>query len=464
MMAGPGFTDLGMSGRRFDAFVNSQQTFNENVWAAKLQEKYWLARQKFLEKVEKKEDECIVLSDVKLDAKLSIYKTIDRSCARLVNILENYQNGLYIYANEENAFGILLKECAKCDKTKAGEIMSVVGKSLTQSSHQRIKLYLPLLRMYQELETFHSRAVEDTSETVSKLEKRRSKYRASLLWMKNVSENLDPDVYRQLDKFRRVQDQVRSEKKSFDATQMDVVQKIDLLMASRCNLLNQILSSYQTILLETFEKNTENFESVEEIIRKQDIYEYEFKQLKELNPLKLGDEQETRPKVDQNEPDLLLDESKSAKDVDTNNNHRDESSSCNLIEIARVAEEEPVGVETNYDNPEDMLRHLEDLFGGSTSGPTDIDKSGQKGQNTDPTGKASSSTRLDLNLRLLQEGGEQQITDLLGPSENNTIHCVASSSSAQPDSAKQGPIDLLTDELDDIDNSSYFKSLQRLQI
>lgn len=469
MMAGPGFTDFGMSGRGFDAFVNSQQTFNDNVWAAKLQEKYWLARQKFLEKVEKKEDECIVLSDAKLDAKLGIYKTIDKSCARLVNILENYQNGLYLFANEENALGILLKECAKCDKTKAGEIMSIVGKSLAQSSHQRIKLYLPLLRMYQELETFHSRAVEDTSETVSKLENKRSKYRASLLWMKNVSENLDPDVYRQLDKFRRVQNQVRSEKKAFDATQMDVVQKIDLLMASRCNLLNQILSSYQTILLETFEKNLQNFESVEEIIKKQDIYEYEFKQLKELNPLKLSDNNETTPdKVEEQKgTDLLLDVSKeSAEATDTNNNDDGAATAAGeLIEVAEVAEEVPRERKPESDGQDDMMRQLEDLFGSSTnrSEEAKLDKSSQNGV---PDNKSSSFSRSDLNFRLLQEGGEQQLDDLLGPSESNTICDIGgSSSSVQPEGANQTKtIDLLTNELDDIDNSSYFKSLQRLQL
>lgn len=63
---------IGISGHTFDAFVGSQRSFNDYDIAAKLQEKYWLARQQFLSKIEKKEDACIILSDSKLDAKLEV--------------------------------------------------------------------------------------------------------------------------------------------------------------------------------------------------------------------------------------------------------------------------------------------------------------------------------------------------------------------------------------------------------
>jgi Arfaptin-like domain len=33
----------------------------------------------------------------------------------------------------------------------------------------------------------------------------RTEYRGALLWMKNVSTELDPDTFRQLEKFRKVQ-------------------------------------------------------------------------------------------------------------------------------------------------------------------------------------------------------------------------------------------------------------------
>ena len=55
-----------------------------------------------------------------------------------------------------------------------------------------------------EVETFRERAIEDTRRTVEEMEKARTEYRASLAWMKDVSHELDPDTYKQLDKFRKV--------------------------------------------------------------------------------------------------------------------------------------------------------------------------------------------------------------------------------------------------------------------
>ena len=60
------------------------------------------------------------------------------------------------------------------------------------------------MRLYQELETFRFRAVADTSVTVERMENCRSDYRAGLLWMAEVSKELDPDVNKRLDKFRDV--------------------------------------------------------------------------------------------------------------------------------------------------------------------------------------------------------------------------------------------------------------------
>lgn len=67
----------------------------------------------------------------------------------------------------------------------------------------RMALCPPLQRMYQEVETFRRRAIADTLLTVSRMEKTRTEYRGALLWMKDVSQELDPDTYKQLEKFRK---------------------------------------------------------------------------------------------------------------------------------------------------------------------------------------------------------------------------------------------------------------------
>lgn len=371
---------------------------------------------------------------------------------------------------------------------------------------------MPLMRLYQEMDTFHSRAVEDTSKTVEKLESKRSQYRASLLWMKDLSEKLDPDIYRQLDKFRRVQNQVRSDKKDFDSYQMDVVQKIDLLMASRCNLMNQILASYQAVLLETFERNNNNFRSIQEIIKKEDIYEYEFKTLKQLNPLQVNQLHLQSDEVEQSE-------SKLSNGDDNNNFSKIQEDSSNLIdvslddEIAGEPESKGCLIDADNDNqePEDVIEQLETLFGVSSSQDHEISDKGDPEQKKDGT-KPKNFRANQMNLDLLNMDSEQQIASLLKPSENKSQHMASpeldklddflswtdqnsnqaptnpSTSSTfqenvpsstndldllgglvdekpliESDRNTSASIDLLTD-LEDIDNSSYFKSFQRLQL
>ena len=60
------------------------------------------------------------------------------------------------------------------------------------------------MRLYQEVETFRFRAISDTFQTVNRMEQSRTDYRAALLWMANLSKELDPEEYKRLDKFREV--------------------------------------------------------------------------------------------------------------------------------------------------------------------------------------------------------------------------------------------------------------------
>lgn len=63
---------------------------------------------------------------------------------------------------------------------------------------------LPLYRLFQEVETFRVQAITDTELTVDKMEQARTDYRAALLWMKDVSERLNPEEFNRLDNFRKV--------------------------------------------------------------------------------------------------------------------------------------------------------------------------------------------------------------------------------------------------------------------
>jgi hypothetical protein len=68
----------------------------------------------------------------------------------------------------------------------------------------RLALCTPLSRLKQEVATFSQRAVSDTLMTINRMEQARTEYRGALLWMKDVSQELDPDTLKQMEKFRKV--------------------------------------------------------------------------------------------------------------------------------------------------------------------------------------------------------------------------------------------------------------------
>ena len=69
----------------------------------------------------------------------------------------------------------------------------------------RLQLRSPLVRLYQEVDTFRCRAIDDTLLTIKNMENARNEYRGALMWMKDASNELDPDAGKQLQKFRAVQ-------------------------------------------------------------------------------------------------------------------------------------------------------------------------------------------------------------------------------------------------------------------
>ncbi|XP_070164690.1 islet cell autoantigen 1 isoform X3 [Polyergus mexicanus] len=165
-------------------------------------------------------------------------------------------------AQEENAMGRFLKDAGKQDKTRAGKMMSAVGKSLSYSGQQRLALRAPLGRLYQEVETFRQRAIEDTLQNVQAMEKARTEYRAALSWMKNISQDLDPDTSKQVERFKKVQARVKQGKIIFDNLALDCLQKVDLLAAARCNMFSHALVLYQTTFLNFTKKSAQAYSTI----------------------------------------------------------------------------------------------------------------------------------------------------------------------------------------------------------
>nr|XP_003406176.1 islet cell autoantigen 1-like protein [Loxodonta africana] len=262
-----------------DSFGQPRSEDNQSV-VSRMQKKYWKTKQVFIKATGKKEDEHVVASDAELDAKLEVFHSIQETCTELLKIVEKYQLRLNVISEEENELGLFLKFQAERDVTQAGKMMDATGKALCSSAKQRLALYMPLSRLKQEVETFSQRAVSDTLMTINRMEQARTEYRGALLWMKDVSQELDPDTLKQMEKFRKVQIQVRNSKASFDKLKMDVCQKVDLLGASRCNMLSHSLTTYQRTLLGFWEKTARMMSQIYgECVN---FYPYDFVALKRL--------------------------------------------------------------------------------------------------------------------------------------------------------------------------------------
>ncbi|XP_077896483.1 islet cell autoantigen 1 isoform X7 [Ictidomys tridecemlineatus] len=289
-----------MSGHKCYSWDLQDRYTQDKSVVNKMQQKYWETKQAFIKATGKKEDEHVVASDADLDAKLELFHSIQRTCLDLSKAIVLYQKRICFLSQEENELGKFLRSQGFQDKTRAGKMMQATGKALCFSSQQRLALRNPLCRFHQEVETFRHRAISDTWLTVNRMEQCRTEYRGALLWMKDVSQELDPDLYKQMEKFRKVQTQVRLAKKNFDKLKMDVCQKVDLLGASRCNLLSHMLATYQTTLLHFWEKTSHTMAAIHESFK--GYQPYEFTTLKSLqDPMKKLVEKEEKKKMAQQE-------------------------------------------------------------------------------------------------------------------------------------------------------------------
>ncbi|XP_005397110.1 PREDICTED: islet cell autoantigen 1-like protein isoform X3 [Chinchilla lanigera] len=185
-----------------ESFGQPRPEDNQSV-VSRMQQKYWKTKQVFIKATGKKEDEHVVASDAELDAKLEVFHAIQETCTELLKIVEKYQLRINVISEEENELGLFLKFQAERDATQAGKMMDATGKALCSSAKQRLALCTPLSRLKQEVATFSQRAVSDTLMTVKRMEQARTEYRGALLWMKDVSQELDPDTLKQMEKFRK---------------------------------------------------------------------------------------------------------------------------------------------------------------------------------------------------------------------------------------------------------------------
>ena len=355
---------------------------NEAGLKGKIEQKYWRSKQKVIEKLGKEQDEFVIAGDAEVDARLEAFQHIKMTCMQLMVAVEFYQNKIFALSQDENEMGRFLRDQGSLDKTKAGKMMIAVGKAQSYAAQQRLGLRASLARLFSELETFRFRAIQDTQITVTKMEQARSDYRARLLWMADISKEVDPDQMKRLDKFRDVQLQVKLAKTLFDKLKGDVVQKIDLLSASRCNLLSATLEPYQTAMITFLRSTSKSYNSVYQQF--EGYPSFQFQVLKNIIPNNgiVDDDEETEINEENKEKDSATEKIKSieaAEEIkETDLSVDDDEADDKLINFDTSPSEENTIVPGKVDQNEDLLgslaTELSPGFGEYSSGNTPDNK------------------------------------------------------------------------------------------
>jgi hypothetical protein len=333
--------------------------------------------------------------------------------------MNTYQNNVLFLSHEETDMARFLKEYAQVDKTRAGKMMASISKVLAYTAHQRLGLRQPLLRLHNEIETFRHRAITDTLSTVKRMETARTEYRGSILWLKDASIQLDPE--KQLEKFRRVQSQVKTTKTEYDRLKSDVIQKIDLLTASRwlinnfflkqllnlfllffsSNMYSHALATYQKSLIVFWEKTSKTMSAVAESFKGYQYYE--FTVIKDLA-----------------EPSRLLAEMNS-KSLSNDKTKEKDNSLIDVNETKQINDSiEPVNalIDISDDQLNDQLLELEKL--------TTIDRTLSASGNTKTDNLVDISDTTAEHEKLFSDllsplSSGNTTTDLLGTNENTSF-------------------------------------------
>ncbi|KAI6178258.1 Arfaptin-like domain protein [Aphelenchoides besseyi] len=281
------FYESATNGMNFDRFA--EDLVSENT-LTKMKAGFYTAKQLLRSKLRKPEDKFLCASDADFDTKLTAFYSIRDTTRQLLSTIE----GL---TENERDLGMLLNRQSKDEKEHVGNVMKLVGGIHIQAARARMMTLKPLVRMYHDLDMFCDRAVHDCNTTVEAAEKARIEYRGSLLWMKKMSEELDPET--NLEKFRTTQGVVRQNKDKLDKLKEDTLQKVDLLDETRATVLYECTSEYMNSLYDYFEESAKAYDSILNDL--QGIDSYEIDVLKILNdPVGLATEFEKEKQQKQN--------------------------------------------------------------------------------------------------------------------------------------------------------------------
>lgn len=262
----------------FDRFV---EDFTNDSAISKFQQHYWTAKQLIYTRLGKKEDEHVTAADMEFDVKLNLFNSIKETTKCLHYSMDTLHRS-YVNLNDNIRYiNYLLRNNIKYEKERLRIVFEKFTHSFDIISVFNRKLINKTCKIYTDVKTFNERAVGDCLQTIEMADKSRIEYRGSLLWMKNISEELDPDANSQMNKFRTAQQVVKRCKSKLDKLKEDTEQKVELLDVSRNHLLCLLLVEYRDGFQEFYSNSIDELNNLLQQLEGIDNYEIDI--LKILN-------------------------------------------------------------------------------------------------------------------------------------------------------------------------------------
>ncbi|CAG5098171.1 Oidioi.mRNA.OKI2018_I69.XSR.g15429.t1.cds [Oikopleura dioica] len=228
----------------------------------------------------KKEDPSIVKSDTEIDAKLSMYKDIDDSMRSLRLASRTIHVSTRALCCQDTYVVKFIQENYNVDGDPIIQALSATAEGFSASGNYWNTVKDCSDRVQRDYSTFYLKGIGELKEQIKEMEEARTDYRAALSWLRATS--VDPDNLSQVEKFRRVQLQVKSSKDKFDQMKWSIQTKIDLLRVSRASLLSNAMAPLYRKTASLSRKVSSSLSDASMNIKSYSLSDYDYKILKEL--------------------------------------------------------------------------------------------------------------------------------------------------------------------------------------
>ncbi|KAI0982905.1 hypothetical protein GJ496_001799, partial [Pomphorhynchus laevis] len=194
--------------------------------------------------------------------KLDMFNSMNQLSVELYRVCMKYAHCLEIMALVESDLSQIFRQHSmECDPSGA-EFLSNTSKLFAVFSTNRASIKEPINALMNEVRTFKTKAIADTFVTIKKMQEARSKYNGILLWMKKSTSSLDPENIHAIEKYRKVQSDVKKSFQNYEQLKRDVCEKVNMLFASRCSMFSNTLAVYLKTLKDFYSETHSMCDSV----------------------------------------------------------------------------------------------------------------------------------------------------------------------------------------------------------